>query len=97
MKKRILIIVLVIGFLKVGAQTPAFKSIDSLVNIGRYQKALVELKKSPQNFESNKRIATIYTSIDNYKLASRYYEKALLLKDDYGVNIKLGKSYKLEK
>ena len=97
MKKRILIIVLVIGFIKAEAQTSVFKSIDSLVNIGRYQKALVKLKKMPSNFESNKRIATIYASIDNYKLASRYYEKALLLKDDYGVNVKLGKSYQKEK
>ncbi|WP_422089463.1 tetratricopeptide repeat protein [Tenacibaculum ovolyticum] len=97
MKKRILIIVLVIGLLKAEAQTSAFTSIDSLVHIGRYQKALVLLKKQESTFQSNKRIAVIYTSIDNYKLATKYFERALLLKDDYRTRISLGKSYQKEK
>ncbi|WP_028887189.1 tetratricopeptide repeat protein [Tenacibaculum ovolyticum] len=97
MKKRILMIVLVIGLLKAEAQTSAFTSIDSLVHIGRYQKALVLLKKQEPTFQSNKRIAAIYTSIDNYKLATKYFERALLLKDDYRAKISLGKSYQKEK
>ncbi|PKH50369.1 hypothetical protein CXF68_06490 [Tenacibaculum sp. Bg11-29] len=97
MKKRILIIVLVIGFLKAEAQTSVFTSIDSLVHIGRYQKAIILLKKQEPTFQSNKRIAAIYTSIDNYKLATKYFEKALLLKDDYSAKISLGKSYQKEK
>ncbi|MDO6745122.1 tetratricopeptide repeat protein [Tenacibaculum soleae] len=97
MKNKILSIVLIISFLKVGAQTLAFKSIDSLVHIGRYQKALIQLKKLPENYQSNKKIASIYSSIDNYKQASKYYEKALLLKDEYSTKVALGKSYQMEK
>ncbi|CAM1351693.1 tetratricopeptide repeat protein [Tenacibaculum insulae] len=97
MKKKILIIVLIISFLKVGAQTSAFKSIDSLLQIGRYQKALVQLQKREPSFKTNVKIATIYAMVDDYKKASKYYEKALLLKDDYSAKIKLGKSYQQEK
>ncbi len=97
MKKKILTIVLIISFLKVGAQTSAFKNVDSLVHIGRYQKALVQLKKLPESYQSTKRMATIYSSIDNYKEASKYYEKALLLNSEYSVKVALGKSYQKEK
>ena len=97
MKKKILMIILVMGFLKVEAQTSAFKSIDSLVTIGRYQKALLQLKNMPESYQSTKRMATIYSSIDNYKEASKYYGKALLLNDDYIVKVALGKSYQKEK
>lgn len=97
MKKKILIIVLIISFLKVGAQTSTFISVDSLVHIGRYQKALVQLEKMPESYQSNKKIASIYSSIDNYKQASKYYEKALSLNNGYSVKVALGKSYQKEK
>ena len=53
MKKKILTIVLIISSLKVGAQTSAFISVDSLVHIGRYQKALVQLKKNARKLPVN--------------------------------------------
>lgn len=97
MKKRVLILIIIIGFLKAEAQTSAFKIIDSLVTIGRYQKALVQLKKLPSSFESTKRMGAIYSSIDNNKLASKNYEKALLLQDNYMIKVQLGRSYQKEK
>lgn len=97
MKKKILIVLLLIGFLKVEAQTSTFKSIDNLINTGRYRKALTKLNKLPTSFNVNVKIANIYTSIDNYKLASKHYEKALEFKNDYAIKVKLGKSYKKDK
>ncbi len=97
MKKRILIIALIIGFIKAEAQTSAFKSIDSLLTIGRYKKALVQLKKLPSTFKTNVKTAKIYASIDNYKKAAKHYEQALELKDDYATKVSLGKAYQKQK
>ncbi|WP_133537881.1 tetratricopeptide repeat protein [Tenacibaculum caenipelagi] len=97
MKKKFLSIALVLEFLKVGAQVSTFKTIDSMVTIGRYQTALSVLQELPATFESTTKMAAIYASIDNHKLASKYYEKALQLQDDYSVKVKLGKSYQKEK
>lgn len=96
MKKKILSIVFVITFLKVEAQVSTFKTIDSLVSIGRYQKALSVLQKTESTFESNTKIAAIYASIDNHKQASKFYEEALTFKDDYTVKIKLANSLQKE-
>lgn len=97
MKKKILIVLFLIGFIKVEAQTSTFKSIDNLLSAGRYKKALKELNKLPSTFVSNTKKAQIYEAIDNYKLASKYYEKALEIKNDYAIKVKLGKSYNKEK
>ena len=97
MKKKILIVLFLIGFIKVEAQTSTFKSIDNLLSAGRYKKALKELNKLPVTFVSNTKKAQIYEAIDNYKLASKYYEKALEIKNDYTIKVKLGKSYNKEK
>lgn len=97
MKKKIVIIIFIIGIIKVEAQTSAFKSIDDLINIGRYKKALVSLKKMPETFLSHKKTASIYEAIDNTKLATMYYEKALIIKEDYMTRVKLGKLYKKRK
>lgn len=95
-RNKILLIVFVIAFLKVEAQVSTFKTIDSLVNIGRYQTALLKLQKLRSTFQSNSKVGSIYASIDNYKKASLYYEKALELKDDYSVKVRLAKAYKKE-
>lgn len=97
MKQVVFILIFIIMSLKTEAQTSTFKPIDSLLSIGRYQKALVQLKKQPISFQKNKKIADIYVLIDNHKQAVKYYEKALELKDDYQIKLKLGKSYKKEK
>lgn len=96
-RNKILLIVFVIAFLKVEAQVSTFKTIDSLVNIGRYQTALAKLHELDTTFQSTSKVASIYASIDNYKKASLYYEKALELKDDYSVKVRLAKAYKKEK
>lgn len=96
-RNKILLIVFVLGILKVEAQVSTFKTIDSLVNIGRYQAALLKLQGLPSTFQSTSKAASIYASIDNYKQASLFYEKALELKDDYSVKVRLAKAYKKER
>ncbi|MCG1035861.1 tetratricopeptide repeat protein [Polaribacter sargassicola] len=93
MKKKILFIIL-FGFLKVGAQTPAFSTIDSLFEKGRYHLALNELEsiKEP-SFLSNYKTAIIYESIDNYAKTVLFLEKALVFKEDYKAKLKLAKAY----
>jgi tetratricopeptide (TPR) repeat protein len=96
-RNKILLIVFVIGILKVEAQVSTFKTIDSLVNIGRYQTALTKLHELDTTFQSTSKVAAVYASIDDYKQASLFYEKALELKDDYSVKVRLAKAYKKEK
>lgn len=97
MRNKILLIVFVLGILKVEAQVSTFKTIDSLVNIGRYQTALTKLHALDTTFQSTSTIAAIYASIDNYKQASKYYEQALALQDDYSVKVRLAKAYQQQK
>ncbi|TYQ00468.1 tetratricopeptide repeat protein [Tenacibaculum adriaticum] len=96
MKKKISLLLIIITFLKVEAQTSTFIQIDSLVQTGRYKIALSELEKLPATFLTNIKIASIYDAIDDHKRASDYYQKALLIKDDYLTKIKYGKSLKKE-
>lgn len=98
MKKKFTIIVLLFSIYKAEAQTSAFVTIDSLLLKGRYQLALQKLEAiQPPTFASNKKIATIYESIDANKNAIKFYEKALNLKEDYATKVKLGKVYRKEK
>lgn len=96
-KNKILLIVFVVGIIKVEAQVSAFQTIDSLLNKGRYQTALTKLHELDTTFQSTSKIAAIYASIDNHKQASKYYEQALALQDDYAVKVNLGKAYQKEK
>ncbi|CAM1339379.1 conserved hypothetical protein [Tenacibaculum aestuarii] len=96
-KNKILLIVFVVGIIKVEAQVSAFQTIDSLLNKGRYQTALTKLHELDTTFQSTSKIAAIYASIDNHKQASKYYEQALALEDDYTVKVNLGKAYQKEK
>lgn len=91
MKKKLFFIASMIVCLKVGAQVSTFKTIDSLTSIGRYQKALVLLNELPETYIKNKKIASVYESIDNYKRATGFYEKALSLKENDVLKLKLGK------
>lgn len=96
-KKNILFSIFLLAILKVEAQVSTFKTIDSLVAIGRYQTALTKLHESDTTFQSTSKIAAIYNAIDNFKQASKYYEQALTLQNDYATKLKLGKSYEKEK
>ena len=92
--KRKILIVLLFGILKVGAQTSTFSTIDSLFEKGRYQLALSQLDKTDNpSFLSNYKIAVIYESIDNYKKTIFFLEKALVYKNDYKAKLKLAKAY----
>ncbi|UAM97064.1 tetratricopeptide repeat protein [Polaribacter litorisediminis] len=93
MKKKILIVVLFV-MVKVEAQTSTFAVSDSLFAKGRYQLALKELDKSAPSFLSNYKTAVIYESIDNYKKAANFLEKALTFKDDEKTKLKLAKNYR---
>ncbi|WP_299012995.1 tetratricopeptide repeat protein [uncultured Polaribacter sp.] len=93
MKKKILIVVLFV-IVKVGAQTPTFSAIDSLVENGRYLIALDKLKAiQPPSFLANYKTALIYESIDNYKQTIAYLEKALRFKENKKASLKLAKAY----
>jgi tetratricopeptide (TPR) repeat protein len=92
--KRKILIVLLFGTLKVGAQTSTFSTVDSLFEKGRYQLALNDLEEiETPSFLSNYKTAVIFESIDNYKKAIFFLEKALVLKDDYRAKLKLAKAY----
>ena len=92
--KRKILIVLLFGILKVGAQTSTFSTVDSLFEKGRYQLALNDLEEiETPSFLSNYKTAVIFESIDNYKKAIFFLEKALVLKDDYRAKLKLAKAY----
>lgn len=94
MKKKILIIVLFLMY-KAEAQTSAFKIIDSLSVKGQYKKALNLLDKiKPETFASLKKSADIYYSIDDFKHAVFYYEKALKVKENYKVQLQLASSFR---
>jgi tetratricopeptide (TPR) repeat protein len=92
MKKNFLI-VLLFGFLKVGAQTSTFSIADSLFEKGRYKLALQELDKNKPTFLSNYKKAVIYESIDDFKKAADFLEKALDFNEDENVKLKLAKNY----
>jgi tetratricopeptide (TPR) repeat protein len=96
MKKKILV-VLLFGILKVGAQTSTFSASDSLFAKGRYKMALKELNKKPSSFLSNYKKAVIYESIDDYKKTAEFLEKAIVFKDDEKAKLKLAKMYQILK
>ncbi|WP_397445375.1 tetratricopeptide repeat protein [Polaribacter sp. R77954] len=93
MKKSILIVALFV-IVRVEAQTSTFAVSDSLFAKGRYKLALKELEKSEPSFLSNYKTAVIYESIDNYKKAAYFLEKALTFKDDEKAKLKLAKNYR---
>lgn len=89
-----ILILLLIPFLHINAQTSDFKNIDSLFAIGRYKIALQELDKIEDSFKVSAKKASIFESIDAFKKATKSYEKALTFKDDYSTKLKLAKSYR---
>ncbi len=93
MKKKILFIVL-FAIVKVEAQTSTFAVADSLFSKGRYKLALQELDNKKASFLSNYKKAVIYESIDSYKKAAFYLEKAITFKDDEKAKLKLAKNYR---
>ncbi|SDR71836.1 Tetratricopeptide repeat-containing protein [Polaribacter sp. KT25b] len=92
MKNKILILLL-FAIVKVEAQTSIFTVSDSLFAKGRYKLALQELDKNTPSFLSNYKKAVIYESIDNFKKAAEFLEKAIGFKDDDNTKLKLAKNY----
>ena len=93
MKKKILLVLLFV-IVKVEAQTSAFAVADSLFKKGRYKLALQELDKSEASFLMNYKKAVIYESIDDYKKAAQFLEKAVTFKDDENAKLRLAKNYR---
>lgn len=93
MKKKILI-VLLLAILKVEAQTSTFAASDNLFAKGRYTLALEELDKKEESFLKNYKKAIIFESIDNYKKAVYFLEKAIKFKGDHNAKLKLAKNYR---
>jgi tetratricopeptide (TPR) repeat protein len=93
MKKKILILLLFV-IVKVEAQTSTFAVSDSLFAKGRYKLALKELDKIEPSYLSNYKKANIYESIDNYKKAVFYFEKAITFKDDENAKLRLAKNFR---
>ena len=93
MKNKI-VMVLLFTILKVEAQTSTFSAVDNLFEKGRYKLALAALDKMEPSFLSNYKKAVIYESIDNYKKATFYLEKAITFKDDEKAKLKLAKNYR---
>lgn len=92
--KKVQIVLFLIVTLKVAAQTATFSRVDSLLERGRYQIALTELKEvKPQSYLSAYKIGKIYSSIDDHSKAISYYEKSLQLRENYSARLLLGKSY----
>lgn len=93
MKKKILLVLLFV-IVKVEAQSSTFAVADSLFAKGRYQLALKELNKSEASFLTNYKKAVIYESIDDYKKAAQFLEKAITFKDDENAKLRLAKNYR---
>lgn len=92
--KKIIILVLLFVIVKVEAQTSTFTVVDSLFAKVRYKLALKELDKSEASFLTNYKKAVIYESIDDYKKAAQFLEKAVTFKDDENAKLRLAKNYR---
>ena len=92
--KKIIVLLLLATIVKVEAQTSTFAVSDSLFAKGRYKMALKVLDEGESSFLANYKKAIIYESIDNFKKASFYLEKAIAFKDDEKANLKLAKNYR---
>jgi len=80
--------------IKVGAQTSTFSHADRLLEKGRYQLALANLKSiDTLQGISNYKIGSIYVAIDDFKNAIVYYKKSLVFKESYTVQLALAKGY----
>lgn len=94
MKKVFFLLVITVSFsLTAQNSEETYKEIDSLILVGRYQKALSQLDKVEDSFDKFKTIASIYYQVDKTKQSVVYYEKALTEKEDYKTQIQLGKAY----
>ncbi|WP_445747494.1 tetratricopeptide repeat protein [Polaribacter sp.] len=94
MKKKIVFILLFV-IVKVGAQTPTFSAIDSLIENGRYLIALQKLDRLKPTYQSNFKTALIYESIENYQKTADFLEKALDFQQDDKTKLKLAKTYQI--
>ena len=75
--------------LKVKGQTLTFNSIDSLVSIGRFKKVKLFLENQKNTFSKYEKLAELSEVLDDNERAISFLEKALTLKEEYKVRVKL--------
>jgi len=94
MKKNLLFIILVLVSFNFEAQTSVLNVVDSILQTGNYQAALIQLKKVDNpSFEIHEKIASIYQKIGNNSKAIEFYDKAFVLNPTDKIKEQLGKSY----
>jgi len=94
--KKILILALLLSVLKTEAQVSVFSVVDSLLQVGNYQKALVLLEDDEnQSVKTLEKIADIYQTIGNYNKAIINYSKALEIESRSQVKAKLANVYSI--
>lgn len=92
MKKLFLIFSLI--SLSTNSQTKLLIKIDSLLNLGNYKSALIQLENSnSKTFETLNKTGNIYQQIGDYTKAIFFYEKALDLNLSQKTKENLGKCY----
>lgn len=96
MKKKIFVVFVLI-ILNVKGQTLTFNSIDSLVSIGRFKKVKLFLENQKNTSLKYKKLAELSEVLDDNERAISFLEKALTLKEEYKVRVKLIKLYKKQK
>ena len=96
MKKKIFVVFVLI-ILNVKGQTLTFNSIDSLVSIGRFKKVKLFLENQKNTFLKYEKLAELSEVLDDNERAISFLEKALTLKEEYKVRVKLIKLYKKQK
>ena len=94
MRKSLLLTILLLITFKTEAQTSVLNIVDSILQTGNYQAALIQLKKVDNPpFEIYEKIASIYQKTGNNSKAIEFYDKAFVLNPTDKIKEQLGKSY----
>lgn len=94
MKKIIIPLLLILAVIKTEAQSSVFAVVDSLLQVGKYQKALQLLEtENNQNAIIYEKTGDIYQTIGNYNKAIANYSKAIEIEPKSNPKIKLANVY----
>mgnify|MGYP000368531635 CR=1 FL=1 len=94
MKKIIIPLLLILAVIKTEAQSSVFVVVDSLLQVGKYQKALQLLEhENNQNAIIYEKTGDIYQTIGNYNKAITNYSNAIAIEPKSNPKIKLANVY----